>query len=215
MITDNLCTGNGGREQWDWAGAGILLAEARDCYVAFNTCVGNMYGISIRGQVPRGHGGTKYVYLDENITIRNNLLAYNDIAGFGLMWDNPFFGRHPGPHEKDLPEEEWQAKYDASAVDPDRVGLVLEGNYYACPETELVRWGVDWRDKWQPYHNLDELRDERHLEWHGQAGSAGFVNRETGDFRLEEDSPVIKFGAGLRYPVAGMEAVAAGSTPAE
>ncbi len=213
VITDNLCTGNGGRESGDWAGAGICLGEARDCYVAFNTCVGNMYGISIRGQVPRGHGGTKQVYLDENITIRNNLLAYNDIAGFGLLWDNAFFGRHP--LRKDLPKQEWQAKYGVSAIDPDRVGLVLESNYYACPGTELVRWGVDWREKWRPYYNLDELRDERHWERHGQTGPAVFVNRETGDFRLKEDSPVIKFGAGLRYPVAGMKTVVARSTPAK
>ena len=172
-----------------------------------------MYGISIRGQVPRGHGGTKHVYLDENITIRNNLLAHNDIAGFGLMWDNAFFDRDPP--RTDVPEEERQAEDDVSGVDPDQVGLILDGNYYVCPETEIVRWGVDWRDKWRPYHNLDELRDERHLEWHGQAGPAVFVNRETGDFRLQEDSPVINFGAGLRYPVPGMKTVVSRSAPAE
>ncbi|MBM3213125.1 DUF1565 domain-containing protein, partial [Candidatus Poribacteria bacterium] len=80
LITDNICVNNGGMGQGDWAGAGICIGESRDCYIAFNTCVDNQYGVSIRGQVPRKNGDI--VYKNTNITIRNNILAYNRVAQF-------------------------------------------------------------------------------------------------------------------------------------
>jgi parallel beta-helix repeat protein len=102
LVTDNLCTDNGE--------VGICVAESRDCYVAFNTCVNNQYGIIARGyDLPRRHGGTRYAYRDENITIRNNLLAYNSAAGFDLHWD----WSKVGP---DRPE--------SRTLDADKVGLV-------------------------------------------------------------------------------------------
>lgn len=89
LITDNLCVNNG-NVKGDWAGAGICIGESRDCYIAFNTCVDNQYGISIRGQVPRSLG--EKIFKDRGVTIRNNILAYNKMAQFGLMWDHDLEG---------------------------------------------------------------------------------------------------------------------------
>ncbi len=187
VIADNLCVGNGGNDKGDWAGAGIAIAESDDCYVAFNTCVGNQYGVSIRGQVPRA-GPQGRVYTCKGVTIRNNLLAYNTVAQFGLCWDNVFFGRHP--NDRDLSEADWQKKVAEHSVDPGRIQLLLDHNFYA--------------PKWKPYTDLRSLYDEHGLERSGQVGRPLFVDQLGGDFRLLPDSPAIKFGAGMRYPAAGM-----------
>lgn len=203
VIADNLCVGNGGDDKGDWAGAGIAIAESDDCYVAFNTCVGNQYGVSIRGQVPRA-GMQDHVYTCKGTTIRNNLMAYNTIAQFGLCWDNVFFGRHP--NDLGLSEADWRRKVAEEAVDPDRIQLLLDHNFYAVDEgQELVRWGVSWRPKWKPYTDLTSLCDEHGIEGSGHVGRPLFVDRPGGDFRLLPDSPAIKFSAGMRYPAAGME----------
>jgi hypothetical protein len=217
LITDNLCVNNGGVGKGDWAGAGISIGESRDCYVAFNTCVDNQYGISVRGQIPREVGET--IYKDRNITIRNNILAYNRTAQFGLMWDQPFMGRHSS--QRDLSEEEWQ-KHLQDAVDPDDVGLMLDYNLYApAEEAEIARWGVSWRPKWKPYTDLDVFASERGLERHGELAEPRFVSWRERDFRLMPESPAIssrvaeceEFGAdgyiryGMRYPALGMKQV--------
>ena len=203
LVTDNLCTGNGGREPGDWAGAGISLGESRDCYVAFNTCVGNQYGLSIRGQVPRFGGDEQTpAYRDENMTIRNNLLAYNQRAGFGLMWDNDFFGRHP--NARDMSEQEWQAGLAQRVVDPGTIGLVLDANYYACPDTPLVCWGVGWRDRSKVYHDLPTLQVEQGQERTGRSGEVSFADRAVGDYQLTPSMAVVAKTVGLRYPAAGM-----------
>ena len=141
------------------------------------------------------------------MTIRNNLLAYNKKAGFGLMWDQAFFGRHPG--ETKMTPEEWEREVGAAAIDPDTVRLMLDANYYVCPDNELVRWGVDWRRKWKPYNDLAELRAERRLEWHGRRGPAVFADFAAGDFRLRPEYASVAEFAGMRRPAAGMESVVA------
>ena len=205
LLTDNLCVNNGGRTEGDWAGAGICIGESRDCYVAFNTCVDNQYGISIRGQIPRKV--EEKVYQNRNITIRNNILAYNHRAQFGLMWDQPFMGKHPG--QRDLSEEEWQ-KHLKSAVNPENTGLILDYNFYAANENvEIVRWGVNWRPKWKPYSNLDKFTSERGLELHGGVADPKFISWQERDFRLMPDSLAITddgyIRCGIRYPVSGMK----------
>jgi len=209
LITDNLCVNNGGTGIGDWAGAGISIGESRDCYVAFNTCVDNQYGISIRGQIPRKVGQT--VYKNRNITIRNNILTYNHKAQFGLMWDQSFMGRHPS--QRGLSEEEWQ-KHLQKAVDPDNVGLILDHNLYALSEeAEIVRWGVSWRPKWRPYTDLSEFVSERGLGRHGEVAAPRFASWQERDFRLMPDSPAISADGyiryGIRYPAFGMTQVVA------
>ena len=220
LITDNLCVGNGGVGSGDWAGAGISLGESRDCYVAFNTCVDNQYGVSIRGQIPREVG--KIIYKNRNITIRNNILAYNSKAQFGLMWDQVFMGRHPG--QRDLSEEDWQKEL-RNAIDPDNVGLMLDHNLYTSSEVrrdsqstkdgeaEIVRWGVSWRPKWKPYSSLDRFVSEHSLERHGEIAAPQFVSRQERDFRLMPGSPAISADSyirfGMRYPASGMTQVTA------
>lgn len=210
LITDNLCVNNGGVGKGDWAGAGICLGESRDCYVAFNTCVDNQYGISIRGHVPRKVGDI--IYKNRNFTIRNNIMAYNRNAQFGLMWDQAFMGRHPG--QRYLSEEEWREEYQ-KAIDPDTTGLMLDYNLYTATaeEPELVRWGVSWRPEWKAYASLDDLANEHGLEHHGKVISLKFVAPEDRDFRLAPDSPIISDDGyiryGLRNPAYGMEKIIA------
>jgi len=210
LLTDNLCVNNGGIGRGDWAGAGICIGESRDCYVAFNTCVDNQYGISIRGQVPRPQG--EIIYKNRGNTIRNNILAYNREAQFGLMWDQVSMGRHPG--QRDLSEEEWQEKLK-EAIDPDDVGLLLDHNLYALSkESEIIRWGVSWRPKWKPYTGIDEVMGERGLELHGDVVSTPrFVSRQERDFRLSPKSPAISNDGyiryGMRHPASGMTQVIA------
>ena len=209
LITDNLCVNNGGMGRGDWAGAGISIGESRDCYVAFNTCVDNQYGISIRGQIPREVGDI--IYMNRGITIRNNILAYNSKAQFGLMWDQVFMGRHPG--QRDLSEEEWQKQLQ-NAIDPNNVGLIMDYNLYASAEDgELVRWGVSWRPKWKPYADLSVLAEEQGLERHGEVTGPRFVSREERDFRLMPDTPAITTDGyirfGMRHPAFNMKQVVA------
>jgi len=210
LLTDNLCVNNGGVGSGDWAGAGICIGESRDCYVAFNNCVDNQYGISIRGQIPRPQG--EIVYMNRNITIRNNILAYNRKAQFGLMWDQVSMGRHPG--QRDLSEAEWQEKLQ-EAIDPDSIGLLLDHNLYALSkESEIIRWGVSWRPKWKPYTGIDEVMGERGLELHGDVVSTPrFVSRQERDFRLMPNSPAIRDDGyiryGMRHPASGMTQVIA------
>ena len=178
LITDNLCVNNGGRTNGDWAGAGISIGESRDCYVAFNTCVDNQYGISVRGQVPRKQG--ERIYKNQNITIRNNILAHNEKAQFGLMWDAAFMGKHPS--QKDLSEAQWQEQLK-DAVNPDEIGLMLNYNCYVRGEvSELIRWGVGWRPKSQSYVDLDSLEKEHGLERRGRIIESPFVSLVGGDF---------------------------------
>ena len=209
LITDNLCVNNGGFGDSDWAGAGISLGESRDCYVAFNTCVNNQYGISIRGQIPREEGDN--IYQNRNITIRNNILAYNSKSQFGLMWDQVFMGRHPG--ERNLSEENWQKEFQ-KAINPDNVGLMLDHNLYTSDgEAEIVRWGVSWRPKWKPYNSLDGFTDEHSFERHGEVTAPQFVSWQERDFRLMSGSPAISADGyirfGMRYPASGMTQVIA------
>lgn len=211
VVADNLCVGNGGREEGDWAGAGICIGESDDCYVAFNSCVRNQYGISIRGQVPRTAGSKQsHPYYSKGITIRNNLLAYNTIAQFGLCWDNVFFGRHPD--EKNLTTPQWRAKVANLMVDPGRIQLLLDHNFYAASENqELVRWGVSWRPKWKAYTDLATLYAEQGCERTGQVGDPQFVDLSGHDLRLQEHSPATEANAGIRYPVPGHPAIIAPS----
>ncbi len=209
LITDNLCVNNGGAGSGDWAGAGISIGESRDCYIAFNTCVDNQYGISIRGQIPRKDD--EIVYKNRNITIRNNIMSYNRKAQFGLMWDQVFMGRHPG--QRDLSEEDWQKELQ-KAIDPDKVGLMLDHNLYTSDEeAEIVRWGVSWRPKWKPYTSLDEFTGEHGFERHGKISAPRFASRQERDFRLIPDNPIISADGyvryGMRYPASGMTQVTA------
>jgi len=186
LVTNNLCTDNGE--------VGICVAESRDCYVAFNTCVNNQYGIIVRGyDLPRSHGGTRYAYRDENVTIRNNLLAYNSAAGFDLHWD----WSKVGP---DRPE--------SRTLDADKVGLLLDHNFYVCPDAALVKWTLlPWRERSRTYEDIAELREERGLEHHGIVGQVQFVDRRAGDYRLTPESAAVARLAGMRYPAAGMDAL--------
>ena len=201
LITDNLCVNNGGKTEGDWAGAGISLGESRDCYVAFNTCVGNQYGISIRGQVPRKVD--ERIYKNRNLTIRNNLMAHNEKAQFGLMWDAAFMGRHPS--ERNLTDAQWQVRLQG-AVNPDEIGLMLDHNFYVPGEQpELIRWGVGWRPNSQTYTELEAFRAAHGLEQKGQIIASPFVRAEGGDLRLSADNPLTTpdgyITGGVRYPI--------------
>lgn len=200
LITDNLCVNNGNVMD-DWSGAGICIAESEDCYVAFNTCVGNQYGISIRGQVPRPLD--RKPSKDRGITIRNNIMAYNQVAQFGLLWDQPFMGRHPS--ERDMTEEEWQ-KVSQDSIDPDTIGLILDYNlYYPGSDSEIIRWGVSWRPKWKSYKDLKSFTSEHGLETHGKVKDPGFTSYRERNFSLADRAPVVSkdryINYGIRYPV--------------
>lgn len=205
LITDNLCVNNGGVGSGDWAGAGISIGESRDCYVAFNTCVDNQYGISIRGQIPRKLGDK--IFKNRNITIRNNILAYNRVAQFGLMWDQSFMGRHPG--QRNLSQAEWEKQLQ-DAVDPDDVGLILDHNLYAPTEkAELVRWGVSWRPNWKAYNDLSLLTKDHGLEAHGRTTDPKIMSWQERDFNLMPDSPAVSDDGyvfyGARYPIEAVQ----------
>ena len=206
LITDNLCINNG-LVKGDWAGAGICIGESRDCYLAFNTCVDNQYGISIRGQIPRSLGET--IFKNRGITIRNNILAYNQTAQFGLMWDQAFMGRHPS--QRNMSEGDWQKKLE-DAIDPDDVGLILDYNlYYPTEKSELIRWGVSWRPNWKAYNNLKSFTDEHKLETNGKIANPLFISPNERDFRLTPESPAISedgyINYGIRYPTTGMQSL--------
>lgn len=203
LIADNLCVNNGNIEG-DWSGAGICIAESEDCYVAFNTCVENQYGISIRGQVPRPVD--QKLYKDRSITIRNNIMAYNRVAQFGLLWDQPFMGRHPS--ERNITEGEWQ-KISGDSIDPNTIGLILDHNlYYPGGDSEIIRWGVSWRPKWKAYRDLKSFADEHRLEIHGKIEDPKFVSYQTREFSLEDKTPIFSkdgyINYGIRYPISQM-----------
>ncbi len=206
LITDNVCVNNGGIGNGDWAGAGISIGESRDCYIAFNDCVNNQYGITIRGQVPRPH--RKITYKNRGITIRNNILAYNRNAQFGLMWDQSFMGRHPG--EKELSDEEWQKRLQ-DAINPSEIGLILDYNLYAMNDkAQAIRWGVGWRAKSKAYSDLATFSEEQGLEAHGRTTDPLFISWQDRNFHLMPESSAIDkdgyINAGIRHPVIDMKA---------
>ena len=213
VVADNLCTGN--------KSAGVCVGESRDCYVAFNTCVGNGDGVTLRGhRVPRGYGGTRHVFWDANVTVRNNLFAFNTEAGFSLTWAEAEAG------------DERPGRMD---LGPGGIGLLLDHNYYVCPQAHLARFDLPARrNQSRVFDDLAALREAHGFEKEGRAGTVQFVDRGAGDYRLapasaaiatevyimEGDTPDGKVSefqpgpdqhrarpAGMRYPAVGMASV--------
>ena len=160
MAVRNLARGNaigavGRAEDNDWSSAGILLGESENCLLAFNTCIGNRDGISIREQGPRPtktrDGKTIDYHNTGHIIARNELKSNRDHA-LAFWYDNPFFGA-----EKSDPA-------NAVQYDPLQQKLTVTGNQYEDAGASAVLWGVPWRERSKVFRDVREFNAATNFE---------------------------------------------------
>ncbi|KPK65210.1 MAG: hypothetical protein AMK73_03655 [Planctomycetes bacterium SM23_32] len=170
-VTRNLAVRNALKEERagqhvDWACAGIQLAESMDCVVAFNTCVGNKDGVTIRelqGRPLDTPDFGRIVYSNRGHVVCGNVCAGNEGYQLGLWYDNGFFGRHPSDKEK-FPTEEAFAEHlkttPDEVFDPTRQGHVIARNLYLAEAgRHLALYGTPWRAGHRVFDELSALTE--------------------------------------------------------
>lgn len=190
VVTNNLCTNNGTKPHWGTAG--INVGESEDCIVEHNTCVGNPTGIAVREQGPRRFRGRyrEVSYHVRNFICQHNICAFNKQYQFGLWSDNTFFGPHPSPNVGSR----------GTPLDPAQLNYRIDRNLYFAAEGQgLVLWGCPWRNKHKVYAELAAFTAEHGHDGHTLVADPGFVAMDEHDFRLSEDSPARKTGAGAVF----------------
>jgi parallel beta-helix repeat protein len=193
-VLRNLFVGNGnvpGTKHY-WSDAGIKLGESMNCVVAYNTCVGNKDGITMREGEGRPEKTEDYgdiVYHCRGNVITGNVCAGNDGYQLGLWYDNGLFGMHPADKKKFAGEEAFAAQLDPKKVyDPVKVGHIIDRNVYdAGPGQKIALYGVPWRVKHQKFADLSSF-----------AAKTGFdraQGRERLDGRVPADMGLRQAGA--------------------
>ncbi len=91
-----------------------------------------------------------------------------------------------------------------SGLSLEELNLFLTGNIYSiAPGQGLFRWGASWR-KNQSYASLEEVQSELKLENESRIGTLEFVDYLSRDFRVPEDSLLIRMNCYPSGPVPGV-----------
>jgi hypothetical protein len=167
--TRNLCRNNaigvvGKEEKNDWSSGGIVLAESENCLVAFNTCIGNRDGISLREQGPRPIKTREKTTIDyHNIghVISRNLLKGNRDHALALWWDNDFFA---------------EKEPSRNTFDPRQQNLTISGNKYEDSHGAAVLYGAPWHEKHQVFDSVAAFRDATNFEASTAPNDGGWSN---------------------------------------
>jgi hypothetical protein len=167
--TRNLARNNavgvvGKEEKTDWSSGGIVLAESQNCLIAFNTCVGNRDGISLREQGPRAiktREGTTIDYHNVGHVIARNLVKSNREHALGLWWDNDFFAD----------KQDSKPQYD-----PRQQNLTISGNRYEDTGAKAVLYGAPWLAKSRVFDSIEAFAKETGFENGSAPDDGGWAN---------------------------------------
>jgi hypothetical protein len=173
-----------------WSSAGIQLGESMNCFVGWNTCVGNRDGIAFREQGPRIEKTADYgdiPYHDTGDVIVSNICADNAGYPFAFWSDNAFFGPHPSEKEKYKDEESWQ-KYIKTIpgiiYNPVDMGNIIDRNLYAKSDKPLeLLYGVPWRPNHQVFTDLAAFSKTTGFDPRSRVGDPQFENAAKNNFR--------------------------------
>ncbi len=221
-VTNNAFFRNGLRAQGPkWGLGGILLAESRNCIVAYNLFVANQEGISIREHGPRYLDTPdlgRLAYLNKGHIIARNVIALNNTYQLGLWFDTAFFGRHPADKKKFATEEEFEAfikrKMPEKWFDPLKQGLLIDGNLYwpgakeqvqqatgtTDARPELVLYGPPWRIRHRKFADLRKFAEATGWEVHGLVADPG-LERRGNCWTLSREGLASKLNIGPRIAI--------------
>ncbi|KPK38171.1 MAG: hypothetical protein AMJ65_13275 [Phycisphaerae bacterium SG8_4] len=198
---DNVIVGNGfAFSPADWgANAGISISSSPDCLIERNLLIGNKEGLSLREQkrsTPLIGGGSEPVW-NRNLTVRNNLVAYNRDAQVWGWFDIDDERHWPKSMQETSPSR--QSRADDGPMDgpPDGsqlkdLELVFENNIYRPgPGQGLFNWGVTWK-RHIKYTELDAVRRELAFEHTGRLADVAFRDFARLDLRVPAESRAIR-----------------------
>jgi len=202
-VLRNLFIGNGNVPGTDhyWGDAGIKLGESMNCVVAYNTCVGNKDGITMRegeGRLTKTKDYGDIVYHCRCNVITANVCADNDGYQLGLWYDSGLFGMHPADKKKFANEDAFAAQLDPKKVyDPSKVGHIVDRNlYHAKPEQKTALFGVPWRVKHQKFPELSAFAARTGFDRASRQADPGFVDPAKGDWRPSRSGQAWEMGVG-------------------
>ena len=195
---DNVIVGNGfafSPGAWG-ANAGISISSSADCLIERNLLIGNKEGFSLREQkrsTPLIGGDSEPVW-NRDLTVRNNVLAYNRDA---QVWG--WFDINDERHWPKSMQEDVESPTDGPPAGSELkdLGLTFDKNLY-CPGLGqgLFNWGVTWK-RHKKYADLNAVRSELAFEQGGRLADMAFRDFGELDLRVPTDSPAIEMGC---YP---------------
>jgi hypothetical protein len=191
LVLRNAVAAVGIIDPGSWSSGGIHLGESMNCFVGWNTCVGNRDGITFREQGPRVEVTPDYgdvPYRNTGDVVVSNICADNANFQLGFWSDNFYFGPHP--NEKDLykDEEAWQQHVKtiprALLYKPQDMGLIIDRNLYAKTgkPVELL-FGVPWRPRHQVFNDPAALAKVSGFDARSRVGDPQFENAAKDNFR--------------------------------
>jgi len=198
---DNVIVGNGfafSPGAWG-ANAGISISSSPNCLIERNLLIGNKEGLSLREQkrsTPLIGGGSEPVW-NRDLTVRNNVLAYNRDAQIWGWFDINDERHWPKSMQEGLPSRQSKAGDSPTDGPPDGselkdLELIFENNIYRPgPGQGLFNWGVTWKGH-KKYTDLDAVRRELAFEQTGRLADIAFRDFGKLDLRVPADSPVIE-----------------------
>ncbi len=200
----NLMIRNGLRaEGHSWSAGGIQIAESINCIIAYNTCVANKDGITLREQGPRPLETKDFgtiPYHNMGHVILGNVCAYNKGYQLGIWYDNDFFGWHPGEKSKYINEEaynEYLKTIPERIYDPAKQNIIIDRNiYYIKYGQKMILYGVTWRPKYQEFADIDKFKELTGFDRYSIVADPMFINAELDNYKFQQNSPALTMQAG-------------------
>ena len=191
LVLRNTVAAVGIIDPGSWSSGGIHLGESMNCFVGWNTCVGNRDGITFREQGPRVEVTPDYgdvPYRNTGDVVVSNICADNANFQLGFWSDNFFFGPHPNEKDQYKDEEAWQRHVQTIPADrlydPPKMGLTIDRNVYSKTgkAVELL-YGVPWRPRHQVFNDPAELAKVSGFDARSRVGDPGFEAPAKDNFR--------------------------------
>ncbi len=187
----------------DWSCGGIQVAESQNCVVAFNTCVGNKDGITLRECGPRPLETEDYgviAYRLRGNVIVGNVCAANKGYQLGVWYDNGFFGPHPSDRQKFESEEAYEEHLKTvpdEVFDPAEQGMTINRNlYFAEPGQKMILYGTPWRPRHREFDDVAAFARATGFDAHSAAADPLVENAGAGDYRFRPGSPAWRMQVG-------------------
>lgn len=203
-VLRNLMIRNGlNAEGHSWSAGGIQIAESINCIVAYNTCVGNKDGITLREQGPRPLETKDFStipYHNMGHVILGNVCAFNKGYQIGFWYDNAFFGWHPSEKNKFITEEAYEAYLKTipdEIYDPAKQNIIIDRNiYYAERGQKVILYGVTWRPKYQEFSDTSKFNEHTGFDRHSIFANPVFIDAESDNYRFRQNSPAWEMQSG-------------------
>ncbi len=180
-----------------WSAGGIQIAESINCIIAYNTCIGNKDGITLREQGPRPLETKDFgtiPYHNMGHVIIGNVCTFNKGYQLGLWYDNGFFGWHPSEKNKYVTEEAYDAYLKTipdEIYDPKKQNIIIDRNiYYAEHEQKMFLYGVTWRPKYKEFTDISKFNEYTGFDKHSIIADPIFINAKLDNYRFQQNSPV-------------------------